>query len=206
MTYSLDWTYTWLPNLFCSDLTLESQSNLVLFRSHIWKPVKLVIQILSHAYLPRLTPDCQFGYALALSRIPTWLDLQLWCQSGWDLRFFKTLICLNYLLSLRRFFWNFYRVQYPFSLCILVSDKKRYVWYNMSCNVWLCIDEMSEHLNSFFFWISFIPLFKVYWSSRPCVLYELALLTCYASFPSFRKTFFVLIPFIISQFSLFSKV
>ena len=26
---------------------------------------------------------------LTLSRLSIWLDLQLWCQTGWDLRFFK---------------------------------------------------------------------------------------------------------------------
>ena len=28
----------------------------------------------------------------------------------------------------------------------------------MSCNVWLCMNEMSDLLNSFFIWIYFIPL------------------------------------------------
>ena len=81
MIFSLDWTYTGLPNL-------------VLFRSRTWKPVKLgsVFAI----YLPGLTIGCQFGCTLALSRISTWLDLQLWChatrfqiQLSWDLGFFE---------------------------------------------------------------------------------------------------------------------
>ena len=48
---------------FCSGFTLESQSNLVLFQSGAWKPVKLVAQIIPYVYLPELTLDCQFGCA-----------------------------------------------------------------------------------------------------------------------------------------------
>ena len=49
-------------------------------------------------------------------------------------------------------------MQDPFSLCIPISNKKAYTWCNVLCNVWLCMDEMSEHLNSFFIWICFILL------------------------------------------------
>ena len=45
--------------------------------------------------------------------------------------------------------------------------KQTYIWCNVSCNVWLCMNEMSEHLNSFFIWICFIPLFRIHCSSLP---------------------------------------
>ena len=67
----------------------------------------------------------------------------------------KALIC--YLFSSRRSFWSFYRVQDPFSLCISILNKKTYIWCNVSRNVWLCMNEMFEHLNLFFIWICFIP-------------------------------------------------
>ena len=73
MICSLDWTYTWLPELFCSDLTLESQSNLVLFWFYTWKPIKLVVQILPYVYLPRLTfhyqSGCAFDFAIHVDLI-----------------------------------------------------------------------------------------------------------------------------------------
>ena len=59
----LEASQTW----FCFGLTLESQSNLVMFRSYTWKPVKLVVQILPYVYLPRLTlhyqSSCAFDFA-----------------------------------------------------------------------------------------------------------------------------------------------
>ena len=61
----------------------------------------------------------------------------------------KTLICLNYLFSPRRSFWSFYQVQNPLSPYIPVSDKKTFIWCNVPCNVWLCMNEMSKH--SFFY-------------------------------------------------------
>ena len=67
---------------FCFGLTLENQSNLVLFWSYTWKPVKLSAQIFSYAYLLGLILDCQFGCVSTLSRISTWSNLQLWCQSN----------------------------------------------------------------------------------------------------------------------------
>ena len=44
---------------FCFGLTLGNRSNLVLFRSYTWKPIKLVISTLSYVCLPGLTLHCQ---------------------------------------------------------------------------------------------------------------------------------------------------
>ena len=81
--------------------------------------------------------------------MPIWLGFEI----PWKLR-----SVWNTFFSPRRSFWSFYRVQDPFSLYILVSDKKTYIWFNVSCNVWLCMNEIFEHLNLFFIWICFIPL------------------------------------------------
>ena len=81
------------------------------------------------------------------------LDLHLWCQACWDF-FFENSDLSEFPSSFRRSFWSFYRVQDPLSFCIPISDKKTNIWCNVSCNVWLCTNEMSEHfLNSFFFFI-----------------------------------------------------
>ena len=58
-------------------------------------------------------------------------------------------------------------MQDPFSFYVPISDKKTYIWYNVSCNVWLCMNEISEHLSSFFFiWIYFIPFSSFLVSSK----------------------------------------
>ena len=85
----------------------------------------------------------------------TWLDLHLWCQPCWDS--LKSLICLYYLLPFEGFSEALSGAR-PFFLCIPVSNKKTYIWCNVSCNVWLCMNEMSEHSNLFFIWTCFIPL------------------------------------------------
>ena len=94
-------------------------------------------------FLPGLTSKCQFDCALTLSHMFTWLDLHLWCQPCWDSS--KTLICLNYLLPSEGLSEAFIGCKIPF-FCVPISDKKTYIW----CNVWLCMNEMSEHLNSLF--------------------------------------------------------
>ena len=38
----------------------------------------------------------------------------------------------------------------PFLFCVPISDKKTYFWCNVSCTIWLCMNEMFKHLNSFF--------------------------------------------------------
>ena len=80
----------------------------------------------------------------------------------------KGLICLNYFLSPRRFFWSFYWVQDPFSPCIPISDKKTYIWYN----VWMLCMVVHE-------W-NVCALDSLLWSflllslppSCPCTLYR----------------------------------
>ena len=93
----------------------------------------------------------------------------------------------------------------PFSLCILVSDKRTYTWCNVSCNVWLCMNEMSEHLNLFFVWICFIFLFRIHFFSCPCALHGLAILTAMLLSPFFGKAFFALMPSYSIIISLCSK-
>ena len=89
------------------------------------------------------------------SLVAFWLHYT--CLSYWtytsdakQLRFFKNSDLSELPSSFRRSFWSFYRVQGLFSFCVPISDKKTYIWCNVSCNVWLCMNEMSKHLNSFF--------------------------------------------------------
>ena len=139
--------FPWLPSSV-------SSSN---FHFIIWTypqlPVKLIL-----IHLPGLTSECQFGCALTSSCMLIELDLHLWCQTCWDS--LKTLICLNYLFPSEGLSKAFIGCKNLFLLCIPVSDKKTYIWCNVSCRVWLCMNEMSEHLNLFFhlnlFYSSFI--------------------------------------------------
>ena len=71
-------------------------------------------------------------------------------QLGFGLLWKTSILFEYYLISPRIFFWSFYRVHDPFSLCIPVSDKKTYIWCNMSCNVWLCMNEMLVHWFHFY--------------------------------------------------------
>ena len=138
---------------FYSGLTLENQSNLVLFRSYTWKLVKLVIQILSHAYLPRLPVWLCFDfvthtYLIGLTTLmPIWLGFEIL----WKLWY----VWIIFFLS-EGFSKAFIGYKTFFLLCISVSDKKTCTWCKVS---WLCMNETSKHLNSFFIWIRFIPLF-----------------------------------------------
>ena len=99
-------------------------------------------------YLPGLTSDCQFGlrfdfvaHVYLIGLTPLMPNL---------LRFFENPDLSELPSSFRRSFWSFYRVQDPFSFCIPISNKKTNIWCNVSCNVWLCTNEMFEHfLNSF---------------------------------------------------------
>ena len=73
------WTYLWLPVLqififFHLDLPLIASSSNFHF---------------SFFSLSGLTSECQFGCALTLSHMFTWLDLHLWCQTCWDSRLFE---------------------------------------------------------------------------------------------------------------------
>ena len=84
-------------------------------------------------------------------------------------------------------------MQDPFSLYTPISGEKTYVWCNVSCNVWLCMNETSKYLDSFFIQTCFIPLFRIYCFSFPLCFYGLAFLICYASI-TFWNDIFVLMP------------
>ena len=168
--FILLWSYTWKPaklgsvpishlkvnqTWFCSGLTLESQSNLVLFRSYTWMPIKLDSVLVLHLKANQTWfKFCHMPTYLDLPLTASWVVLWLCHTYLLDRTYnseanlvriwnsLKTSICLNYLLSSRRSFWSFYRVQDSFSLCIPVSDKKTYMWCNVSCNVWLCMNKM----------------------------------------------------------------
>ena len=89
--------------------------------------------------------DCtglEFGYSSGLIPLmPVWLRFEVL----WRFWFIET-----YLLSPRRSFWSFYQVRDPSLLCIPISDMKTYIWCNMSCNVWLCMNEMLVHWFHFY--------------------------------------------------------
>ena len=126
---------------FCSGLTLESQSNLVLFWSYTWKPVKLVIQILPYVFLLGLTLHCQpgcafdfvtFVYLIWLATLMPSERLQI--QLSWD--FWKLRSCSNITFFLpeglsETFIWCT-------SLLTLhpCFRKEIYIWCNVLCNVW----------------------------------------------------------------------
>ena len=81
-------------------------------------------------YLPGLTSECRFG---------------------WDLKFFEDFWFNGiYLLSPRRSFWSFYQVWDSFSFCIHISDRETCIWCSMSCDVWLCMNEMLMHWFPFY--------------------------------------------------------
>ena len=71
------------------------------------------------------------------------------------LRFFENSDLSELPSSFRRSFWSFYRVQDPLSFCIPISYKRTNIWCKVSCNVWLCTNEVSKHFfwNLFFFFI-----------------------------------------------------
>ena len=158
------------------------KTGLTLFHFSIWTyPQLLVLQIFifssgltsdcqffkfSFFLLPELTSECQFDCTLTLSVMFTWLDLHLWCQPCWYSLKNSDLFELS--SSFRRSFWSFYRVQDPLSSCISILDMNTYIWCNVSCNVWLCMNEMSEHfLNfpffSFFLYFFWIFPFSIFW-------------------------------------------
>ena len=134
-------------------LDLPSSASFLNFHFIIWTypqlPVKFIL-----VHLLGLTSEWQFGCALTSSRMLIGLDLHLWCQPCWDS--LKTLICLNYLLPFESLSEVFIRCKTLFLFYIPVSDKKTYIYCNVSCNVWLCKNEMSEsfrfvfHLNLFY--------------------------------------------------------
>ena len=121
MIHSLDWTYTLLPVLFYFDLTLESQSNLVLFWSYTWRLVKLGSVPILHLKASQTWSSnfamCLLTWTLSsliwfltwtYPSLPVWLHFDFITHvyrigltpltpSSWDS--LKTLICLNYLFS-----------------------------------------------------------------------------------------------------------
>ena len=86
----------------------------------------------------------------------SWLDLHLWCQTYWD--FFENSDLFEFTFFLPKVFLKLLSSARTSFFCILILDMNTYIWCNVSCNVWLCMNEMFEHLNSFFIWICFIPL------------------------------------------------
>ena len=74
-------------------------------------------------------------------------QMLIWLRFGVPWRFW---FIGFYLLSPRKSFWSFYQVQDPSLLCIPISDMKTYIWCNMSCNVWLCMNEMLVHWFHFY--------------------------------------------------------
>ena len=113
-------------------------------------------------YLPGLTSECQFDCVLTLSLMFTWLDLHLRCQFVGIETNWKSLILTKLPSFVRRSFWSFYRVQDPLSSCIPILDMNTYIWCNVSCNVWLCMNEMSEHLNLFHSFFIFLVSSKMW--------------------------------------------
>ena len=110
----------------------------------------------------------------------------------------KSPICLNYLLSPRKSFWSFYRVQDPFSLCIPISNKTTYIWCNvwMLCDVWL-LHEWNVCALDLLLW-SFLLLNLS--TSRSCTLCEPVGAVSFSS--TFEDTFVsVLAHRIVSCFS-----
>ena len=101
-------------------------------------------------YSPELTSECQFGLRfdfVTLVYLIHTFDARLV-----GIRDFLKIFNLTKLSSsFQRSFWSFYRVQDPLSFCIPISDKKTNIWCNVSCDVWLCTNEMSEHFFEFFF-------------------------------------------------------
>ena len=117
-----------------SGLTLDCQFFSFYFFSLTWTylqvPVWLCFDFITYVYLIGLTP-----------LMSCWMKF----ETPWQLRS----IWITFFPP-QRSFWNFYRMQDFFLLCIPVSNKKTYIWCKVSRNVWLCMNEMSEHLNSFF--------------------------------------------------------
>ena len=113
----------------------------------------------------------------------------------------KTSICLNCLLFFEGLSESFIGSKTFFLLCIPFSNKKTYIWYNVSCNVWLCMNEMSEHLNSFSIRTCSIPLFRIYYSSSPMCSLRACSSNLLCFYPLFRNTFSPWCLLIVSKFS-----
>ena len=121
-----------------------------------------------------------------------WLLVWLRFEALWEFWFIRI-----YLLSLRRSFWSFYRVQDPSSFCIHTSDRKTCIWCSMSYNVWLCMNEMLVHWFQFYVFlfikfVTFSPMhtLQAYWCSLSllCLRGYFCLDTC----PLHRILLFVL--------------
>ena len=179
MICSLDWTYTGLSNLvlfrsctcrpvklgsipflhlkasqtwFCSGLTLENQSNLVL--------------ILSYVYLLGLILHCQSGCAFDFATHIYLIELttlmpnvkRLQIQLSWDLGFFENpdLFEISFFLP-EGFSKAFIGCKPFFTLYSCFKQKNIYlIQCVMQCMI---MSDMFEYLNLFFIWICFVPLF-----------------------------------------------
>ena len=115
--------------------------------------------------------------------MPTWLGFEiLWKLRSIWITFFLPEGLFEAFIGSKTFFQSTF----------LFQIRKTHIWCNVSCNVWLCMNETFEYLNLFFIQIYFIPLFKIYYPSLPMrSLYGLALLICYASVLFSEKYFFL---------------
>ena len=120
-------------------------------------------------------------------RLPVWLRFEiLW--RFWFIRI--------YPLSPRRSLWSFYQMQDPSSFYVHTSDRKTCIWCSMSCNVWLCMNEMLMHWFSFYVFLikfatfSSMHTLQAYW----CSLFLLCLRRyfCLDTCLSYRILLFVL--------------
>ena len=132
------------------------------------------LQILFHHLDLPLTASQTHSYPLTWTflRVPVWLRSDFITHAYWigltplTPNFFENPDLSKLPFPFRRSLWSFYRVQDHFSLCIPVSDKKIYIWCNVSCNVWLCMNVMFEsfrfvfHPNLFYSFFIFSRLNK----------------------------------------------
>ena len=143
---------------------------------------------------------------LTLSLISTWLDLQLWCHSGWDLEFFGNSdlfdlpsFFLKVFLKLLSGAKSFFTLHFCFQIREHMLDAKCHAMYDRA---W-----MSEHLN-FFLWICFIPRFRICHAKCHAMydraFYGLAPLAYYASVLSLKRHFVLVTPYRVTT-SLCSK-
>ena len=187
--------------MFCFDLILESRSNLVLFWSYTWKPVKLDSVLVLHL---KASQTCSSNFTICLftwtyPSLPVWLCFWL-CHAVYLIglttltpmwkcfksslvgiwAFWKLWSVWNYLFSPQRFFWSFYQMQEPshsvslFQIRKHISDAMCYAMYDHEWHVW--VFKLVFHLN--LFCSSVLGCFAFL---RPCVLYGPAYLVYYAS-------------------------
>ena len=103
---------------------------------------------------------------------------------GWYLRFFESYDLFELPSFFLKVFLKLLSSARPFFTLYSYFRQENIYLIQCAMQYWLCMNETSEHLNSFFIWICFIPLFRIYCFTAllcPCAFYRVALLTCYAS-------------------------